>query len=305
MKPVDFLVVGQGIAGTTLAWRLLERGKSVLVIDREEAVTSSKVAAGIINPVTGQRLTKQWKFDELFPAAEAFYRGIGERTGKPCFHRMKLHRHFAEARERRVFAERMKGDFTGLEIAAKDDGFECEPAGRLDVSTYLDTSREHFRNLGAYRNAEYPCDCGAERIVFCQGFKANPLFPVRFNPAKGEILTLRIDGLREDRIVVRGVWLLPLGSGIFKAGATYDRDNLDDVPTESGRASILERLRHLTDHPVEVLNHLAAVRPVIDEGKPTMLIDGRYGFFNGLGSKGSLLAPYFAERFADQLVNPA
>ena len=50
---IDFLIIGQGLAGTVLAWNLIQRGRSVIVLDREDESTSSKVAAGLINPFVG------------------------------------------------------------------------------------------------------------------------------------------------------------------------------------------------------------------------------------------------------------
>ena len=64
---VDYLIVGQGIAGTVLSYTLLEKGKTALVIDKNQAQTSSKVATGICNPITGRRWAKTWQGDKLFP----------------------------------------------------------------------------------------------------------------------------------------------------------------------------------------------------------------------------------------------
>lgn len=46
---LDFLIVGQGIAGSILALQLLKRGKSIVVINNNQAHTASKVATGIYN----------------------------------------------------------------------------------------------------------------------------------------------------------------------------------------------------------------------------------------------------------------
>ena len=46
MKHFDYIIVGQGLAGTLLTHRLLKLGKSVLVIDKHREFTSSKVAPG-------------------------------------------------------------------------------------------------------------------------------------------------------------------------------------------------------------------------------------------------------------------
>ncbi|MFM8274262.1 MAG: NAD(P)/FAD-dependent oxidoreductase, partial [Gemmata sp.] len=191
-----------------------------------------------------------------------------------------------------------------------------------DVAQYLDASREQFRETGEYRNAEtdpreieFAPDCvriptlavEAGTVVFCRGFAPDedPWFgAVQFRAAKGEILTLRVRGLAEERVVHRGVWLVPVGSEQFRAGATYSWAPLDAVPSAEGRAEIEARLREFLKLPFEVLAHHAAVRPVVHAGLPTL---GRHpqfprlAYFNGLGSKGSLLAPYYADQLAAHL----
>ena len=71
---IDFLIIGQGLAGTVLAWNLIQRGRSVIVLDREDESTSSKVAAGLINPITGRYLTKSWRADETLPVPSPQWR---------------------------------------------------------------------------------------------------------------------------------------------------------------------------------------------------------------------------------------
>jgi flavin-dependent dehydrogenase len=66
------LIVGQGLAGTALAWRLWERGVPFVVVDRDEAVTCSKIAAGLVTPITGMRLNLNWRFVSQREEAGAF-----------------------------------------------------------------------------------------------------------------------------------------------------------------------------------------------------------------------------------------
>jgi glycine/D-amino acid oxidase-like deaminating enzyme len=145
------------------------------------------------------------------------------------------------------------------------------------------------------------------RLIFCQGIDsiANPWFSfIRFKPAKGEILTLRFDDLPESRIVSRGVWLVRTGENEFKAGATYEWKNLDNVPTTQGRDEICSRLREFVKLPFEVIGHDAAVRPIPLHQYPILGLHPRHpelGYFNGLGSKGSLTSPWLAEHFASVL----
>lgn len=326
MRRVDFVIVGAGLAGTTLAWRLRRQGQSVLVIDRETGAPASRVAAGLVTPVTGKRMAKSWRWDELFPAAVAFYQQVEVELGRAVVHQRPALRLFVDEAERDELRRR-GGILAGLvtptndipaAFAAPFGGFEM-PAARLDVPRYLDASREHFRRHGAYLRAEIdpagdvdPTADGvrlprlgveASGLVFCRGFapESDPWFGgILFNAAKGESLTVRVPGLTEERVVHCGVWLAPSGD-VFRCGATYNRDELNVEPTAAGRAELESRLRVFLRLPFEVIDHHAAVRPVIDAGYPAL---GRHpqspqlAYFNGLGSKGSLLAPFFADQLA-------
>ena len=53
-KKFDFIIVGQGLAGTLLAHDLIELEKSVIIIDTHLKASSSRVAAG---PVSYTHLT--------------------------------------------------------------------------------------------------------------------------------------------------------------------------------------------------------------------------------------------------------
>lgn len=327
MAPIRVLIVGQGIAGTTLAWQLRWRGVSVALIDRGEPATASRVAAGLMTPVTGQRLAKSWRLDDLWPAAVAHYQRAEAETGERFFRPGPMLRLFQSADERAAFEAKAtafgewvkpldppvsQGDF-----AAPFGGFEMPTAGRLEVARYLDASRRQLPVMTADLAADFDLSgdgvrvvrlgLTADRVAFCRGVGdvGNPWFAdVRFHPAKGEILTVRIPGLAETRIVHHGVWLVPLGGHLFRVGATFDRDNLDTVPTAAGREEVLAKLRALVRRAVKVVEHQAAVRPVIAAGRPTLLrhpTDPRLWLFNGLGSKGSLLAPYFAAQLAETI----
>ena len=74
---VDYLIVGQGLCGTMLSWFLHKEGRSFLVIDDGNEHSSSKVAAGIINPVTGRRYAYTWMIDEIMPFAVEVYQEMG------------------------------------------------------------------------------------------------------------------------------------------------------------------------------------------------------------------------------------
>ncbi|MBM3979053.1 MAG: FAD-binding oxidoreductase [Planctomycetes bacterium] len=349
----NFLIVGQGLAGTALAWQLLRRGRAVRITDDDRG-GASRLAAGLITPVTGKRLAISWRWDELRPVAGAFYRAVEAETGARFFHERPALRIFASEAERDEFrrrAEMLRDLVRPAEVpdcfAAPFGGFEMPAAARLDVPRYLDASRAHFRARGIFGA---PADCEGATTIDCRGYA--PDCGLRFNAAKGEILTVRVPGLAEERVVHRGIWLAPVGTRdlspakpgftvapvgtrdlppakpgftvapvgtrdlspakpgftvapvgheLYRAGATYAHDPLDAVPTPEGRAEIESKLRAFLTRPFEVIDHCAAVRPVIDAGFPVLGRDPanpRRAYFNGLGSKGALLSPFFADELA-------
>ena len=61
---LDYIIVGQGLAGTHLGFELESRGKSIRIIDNNFKNSSSKVAGGMFNPITGRNMVKTWKADD-------------------------------------------------------------------------------------------------------------------------------------------------------------------------------------------------------------------------------------------------
>lgn len=336
MTEFDEIIIGQGLAGTTLAWHLLDRGQRVLVIDRAESSTSSRLAAGLITPITGQRLTVSWRCREFLEQAVSFYRQVESRTRTSFLHTNGALRFWQNEREPLVFARRLadEPEFASLMdslsdvpdgVAADQGGFSMPTAARLNVPLFLDLSRTEFQRLGAYAEADIdpvndlaveserasiPClGATARTVIFCQGIAAadNPWFcGVEFDATRGEILTVRFPQLEEHRTLHRGVWLASLGDGLYRLGATSRWHDLDEGPTEAGRDWLCSRLREWLSCDFEIVAHDAGVRPIVKGRHPLL---GRhptlpqFAYFNGLGSKGSLQAPAMAAQLAAHLVD--
>jgi glycine/D-amino acid oxidase-like deaminating enzyme len=75
---VEFLIIGQGISGTWLSYYLEKANRSFIVLDNEQPNSASRVAAGIINPVTGRRIVKTWMIDELLSFLIPAYEELGK-----------------------------------------------------------------------------------------------------------------------------------------------------------------------------------------------------------------------------------
>lgn len=336
MRDVDFIIVGQGLAGTCLAWELRSLGLSVVVIDRNTAVTSSRIAAGLITPVTGQRLVKTWRWEELREAAWEFYRRIEHELGQPLLRETAMVKVFTTEQEREYFEKRLRApEYAGLlreghalppGVAAPLGSCELLQGGQLSVAEFLRLSRDRWSVEGVFLAGELTLpddvqprppgpfvtlprfELRARKLIFCQGFDAhtNPWFSnVEFNAARGEMLLVKIAEWTEDRIVHGGVWIAPAGSGLSRVGATYDWHQLDSGPTPQGRESLAESLGRLLHCRFEIIDHQTAVRPILKQLNPVIGLHPhipQLGYMNGLASKGSLQAPFFARQLARHLV---
>jgi glycine oxidase len=329
----DVILVGQGLAGTTLGWHLVEAGKRVLIMDACEPVTSSKVAAGLITPITGQRLVLTARCDEFLKAARAFYTRIERRTGKTFFHDRVAIRLFKSDDERKNWSVRgqrpeyqahlldpQPAPLLDPGLGESDGGGFAMHSAQLDVALYLGASRAVLQWEPMTLDWRHDVTIGSDYIsvgghrarclVSCEGYAAarNPYFSwVPFNPAKGDILTIRFHCPVPPHCLHRGIWLAPTGKpDIFRVGSTYDWENLEQTPSVSARQEIERKLKEFFRVPFTVLDHHAAVRPIITQSMALVGMHPEHaqlGYFNGLGSKGSLHAPWYAERLADHLVN--
>ena len=91
---IDYLIIGAGLAGSSLAWRLGINKYNYKIFDSRNLASASQVAAGFINPVTGKWMTESWKIDTLMPKAKAFYQDIEERLGINIVQDLPIRRYF-------------------------------------------------------------------------------------------------------------------------------------------------------------------------------------------------------------------
>ncbi len=308
-------IVGQGLAGTCLAWELWWRGAEFGIIDAGRG-GSSRVAAGLINPVTGKNFQPSAGIGVFLPVALDFYQKVAAVLGRGLWHPLPVMRLAASEDEWEKMRRKatlpeirrwLAGDGRALEVPGWHGAFEVTGGGRLDTRAFLDGSRDFFAARDIYQEMTLRADDAAPGIVWCEG--AAGLLGGRCGMhrcAKGEILTLRAGGWDETQIRVgAGGWLVPLGGGLFKAGATYEWEQLDELPTAAGRdrvECIATRLGGGGEF--EITAHEAGVRPILRRSEPLIgPCGGGQWLFNGLGSKGGLYAPGIARRLADWLLD--
>ncbi len=322
----DIHIIGGGLAGSTLAWACLDRGATVRLTDRADPASASRVAAGLITPLTGHRLAKSWRFDDFYPAAIRLYADVELLAGIRVFDAnttVRIVHTEGEASDIARRADTLAGHLRPTDPTLNADTFatpfgsyELFPSGRLDVPAFLAAVRRRLGHGFALATYRTPPDhhrhtTGTPPValwtVICQGYPADLSVPgLTFRATKGEVLELDLPNVTETRTINRhGTWLTPCGGGRFLAGSTYDHDDLTTTPTAAGREQILARVQSFLRVPVPVVGHRAGVRPIVRASRPVLgthpTMPG-VAYFNGLGSKGALTAPYFAGQLADHLL---
>ena len=304
----DIIIVGQGLAGTVLGWELERTGIPFEIVDAGHDTSASRIAAGIINPITGRRLVKSWQVDALLTGARGAFLELGAALGANVWHDLRVRRLFADDRERRVFAEKQaRGELAPFASAADSDGFWIERAGRVDLPVLLSMARMRWIEAGILRQERFDWAAGqdgAELVIDCTGAASSQFDFVPWEVSKGEILTVAVEGLDPRVILNRGHWVCPLGLGVAKVGATHEPGQTDTHPTGKARVALEASATTMLGRPFAVSRHEAGVRVNLPDRRP---IVGRHpsrprlGIFNALGSKGALLAPWLARQWVNHL----
>lgn len=332
---LEFIIIGQGICGTWLSYYLQKEKKSFLVIDDNQLNASSRISAGIINPVTGRRIVKTWMIDEVLPFAEKAYTELGNelnnKTISSCpivdfFPTLQMREAFLHRQVAEPFLETIKDEDAFKGIFNYDFGYgkispsyivhleNLLPAWRKQLIEKGNLSEESFdlRFLKITQNKIQYKDYLSEKIIFCDGVSSfnNPLFsrlPFAFN--KGEILLIEAEGIPPGLIYKKGIAIIPsLSKNIYRVGTNYIWDYENSLPTKEFRERTDLQLKFWLKVPFKTLEHQASVRPANIERRPFVGVHPNHSniaLLNGMGSKGCSLAPYFAKQLVDHLLYKA
>lgn len=324
----DFIIVGHGLAGSVLAIQLIKAGYCICVVDEPSLSLSSKVAAGIWNPVVFKRFTKSWLAEKLVPELIDFYKNFETETQTRLITLRNILKPFTEDQEKALWQKKAQNDnefldqelYHNLKITTDDvltSYSKVLHAGNLDVLTFLETSKNFIQAKNTFvsekfdANALSVSDSGinykeyqAKNIIFAEGYliSHNPYFSwVPMKPAKGEVFTIYCkDLLIGHDILNKGIFIMPLGNHTYKVGATYEWNELNDIPTEKGRNELIDKLKVLIKVPFHILQHQAGVRPAVIDRRPIIGKHPEHSnifVFNGFGTKAVMLVPYFAKHF--------
>lgn len=329
----DYIIVGQGLAGTALAVELMRRKKTVLIFNDPDLHSSSMAAAGIFNPITGRRWVTTWKAQEVFACFPKFYKELEKLVNAKFFHEMPVFRFFQNMQEQNhwlslpaaevpAFVQEITrpGNYSEF-IKDSYGGILLNNSGYLNVSIFLKALKNYFMELGIYRQEKVTLDninwqspfavngSTADRLILCLGYEGvrkTPFGDKPFNAVKGELLEVETSVQLPEMIFNGPAFILPQSDGLIKVGATYDFNDETMETTIKAREILLERIHSFFLPEIRIRNQIAGFRPSSVDRRPVAgehPHNKKLGILNGLGTKGVSLAPYISKLLADKFEN--
>jgi len=328
-KRVDYIIVGQGIAGTVLAAEMLRRNKSVKVVDEFNNNSSSRIALGIYNPLVLKWFTKSWKSEILLKNLYSFYKYFEEKFSVKIIHKKNIYKYLESNYIINTWLEKqsspnrrkyMSGKFKYIDSVEQPFGVVFN-SGWVDTKLMLNTFRRFLKEKNLIEEKVFSHDrliikndfieynnYEARSIIFCEGsaVKKNPFFnDLNFKMTKGEVIYFRSSDLCVKNIVHSGVITLPIENNTYYSGATFDWNTECLIPTEDAKNKILKKVHKVKQFKYELIDQKVAVRPSVIDRRPIIGSHQQYKnlyIMNGLGSRGVLLSPYLANQLCSNII---
>lgn len=329
---IDFIIIGQGLAGTLVAFSLLDENKKIIVIDEEKEFTSSRICGGMFTPISGKRMTKSKDTDLLLCFAKKKYQELENFLEIKIVSEKNIYAVFGSVKEQNDLSLKINdvnfSQHINLFPSPQENlkqpygAFEINGSGWVNIKLMLDKFKEKLisnnqflkdkfdYNLLKNENGNWQYEnIIARNIIFCEGAKAseNIFFSdLPFKFCKGDILYIKCEDLKTQRIIKKGIGILHIQDDIFKVGSTYEWNDLTETPTETGKNILLKKLDELLDVPYKVISHVAAIRPSTRTREPLIMQHREFKnmfLLNGLGTKGVINGPWSVKKLCENYLS--
>ncbi len=334
---LPILIVGQGLAGSCLAWRLIRAGQRCLVVDRPLSETASRVAAGLVNPLTGRKIKPDWRQEECLAEAHRYYAETEQVLGGRWWQCTEVWRELQDEDQRAFWKQRREesqtAGFAGPLLpwlpTWRGEGLAAITYGAavLHAESLVNAQRAWLIEQQCFEEAELTLSEIVEQpdgslrwrgrdfraVVWCVGFETAQLLDAPWLESRlsqGCILDLRlVDFEAPDAILHYGHWLVRQHEDVWRLGASYDW--LWAHPGDPSGMAVAELLHGFGlryTGAYELLRARAAVRPIIRYSQPVAgAIPRRAGHYmlGGLGSRGCTTAPWVSAQLAAHLIEGA
>ncbi len=326
MKQFDYAIIGQGITGSILATKLVDKGYRIVVFDDFNLSSPSKITSGLINPVTGRKFVKSWKSEELYSIAQSTYESISRLTGHIYFRPTEIHRIMMDKQQEDLWLERTSqpgyDEFLSKELMDTPDYFISKhqigitrKAARVDITQFLNDSANLLQKADLLVNQKLTQEhidfskkqilstYQFDQLVDCSGagsFLFNELNRNDYvRPNVGERLLVKFDNYKYDSIVKANHFVIPWSEDLFWVGAHNDWHQTTPTPSDKGLNRLTNFIEKWIDSPYELIDHKAGIRLTTKDRRPLVGTHPQHSFvhfINGLGTKGVSLAPYCVDQ---------
>lgn len=333
MQEVDYIVVGQGIAGLSFCEQLRDHNKSFIVYDHSEK-GATLTSAGVLNPTVLKRFTRVWNAEKHLEEAKQLYSRLAKELNLSFFTEIPILRRINSVEEQNNWTvksdKREMEPFLSPEIIDNDNpninapfGFgKVLGTGRIDTHVMINAYKEllqekqclreeYFEHSLLVENKDHVTykTIRADHIVFAEGPKVihNPYFQKdQLISNKGEYLIIHAPKLKLDSILKASIFIIPIGDDHYKIGATYSHGDYTSNPTTGAREELISKLSDIISCPYQIKDQVAGIRPTTRDRRPLLgpiESNSRISFFNGLGTRGIIAAPSLSKQLFNFLEN--
>lgn len=329
---MDYIIVGLGLAGLALSCEL-EKNKKSFIVFEDHSQTSSGVAGGMYNPVILKRFTPVWDAENQLKMAMPFYKKLEGKFNEKYDYPLTISRvlqsveeqnKWFTAADRPLLSKYMIPKIFNkkIEPIKADFGFgNLQHTGRIDVKTLLENYRLYLKENQQFVEEKFEYNqlkvkenhqieyknITAKKIVFCEGFglKKNPFFKqLPLNGTKGELITIYAPEVQIQSLIKSSVFVLPTKKNYYKVGATFNWTDKTNTPTQEAKEQLVQKLNTFFNAPYKVVAHTAGIRPTVIDRRPLLGTHSAYkniAVFNGLGTRGVMMAPLLANELYNHL----
>lgn len=327
----EYIIVGFGLAGMAITKELEDNGHSFVVLDNNSQV-SSRVAAGVFNPVILKRFTPVWNADNQLNHLFPFYSDLKKRLGGDYltyFNTLKVFKSIEDQNnwfmacdnpllEKYLNPKILKEEINGIKHF---NGFgEVKGTGRVFIKKALDDYIDYLKNKNLFlelpfvhndlkisSNQVVYKNITAQKIIFAEGYglKENPFFNyLPLTGTKGEMLFIKAPNLKLTEQIKSSLFLLPLTNDTYWVGATFNWSDKTTNPTQKAKDEMLEKLDSMITVPYKVISQFGGIRPTVKDRRPLVGRHPKHNnliVFNGMGTRGVMIAPTVAKELYQHL----
>ena len=330
---VDYIIIGQGLAGTCLSYSLLRRDQKILVVDIENGKNCSAVAVGAYNPLAFRTFSPTWKAAELVPEAREYYLEMGTFLKTELVNDRPILKVINNEDQIKLWFQKSErtesSQFMQHELLEERQGINTEfglgkvlQSGNINMPELLENFRSFLKSTDQLLETQFNkkdlqiLESGivyknirAKGIIFCEGHEAseNPYFnELPFKKSKGEVIIVKCLDLKMEEILHNRINIVPIGNDLYWVGSTYEWEDMELKTTEDARSNLEKQLRDTINLPFKVIEQKVGIRHTVKDRRPVL---GRHPhhsslyIFNGLGTRGVMLGPHFSKQLCAFLLD--